>query len=74
MKTNHKLASNDNFHANVVELKSMELNIKKKYNKIILYSLFASKQGYDSTKICYPYSNIFLITLSHIKSIKPTIS
>ena len=71
--TKHKFTSNDGIHINVVELKYMKLNINKKYSRIILYSLFASKQGCDSTKICYPYSNIFLITLSHIKSIKPSV-
>ena len=71
--TKHKFTSNDGIHINAVELKYMQLNINKKYSRIILYSLFASKQGCDSTKICYPYSNIFLITLSHIKSIKPTV-
>ena len=49
------------------------INILKKYSRIILYFLFASKQGCDSTKICNPHSNIFLITLSYIKSIKPTV-
>ena len=44
MKTKYKITSNDCFHTNVVELKYMELNIKKKYSRIILYSLFASKK------------------------------
>ena len=44
MKAKHKLTSNDGFHENVVKLKYMELNIKKKYSRIILYSLFASKK------------------------------
>ena len=49
------------------------INIKKKYSRIILYYLFASKQGYDSTKIYNLYCNVFLITLNHIKSIEPII-
>ena len=71
--TKYKFTSNDGIHINVIELKYMKLNINKKYSRIIFYSLFASKQDCDSTKICNPYSNILLITLSHIKSIKPTI-
>ena len=51
----------------------MELNINETYSRIILYFLFASKQSYDSTKICNPIRIILLITISHIKSIKPTI-
>ena len=73
MKTKHKFTSNYGIHINVVQLNYMELNIKKKYSRIILYSLFASKQGCDSTKICNPYSNTFLITLNRIKPIEPTV-
>ena len=50
MKAKYKLTSNYGFHASVVKLKYMELNIKKKYSRIILSSLFASKQCCDSTK------------------------
>ena len=73
MKAKHKLTSNDGFHENVVKLKYMELNIKKKYSRIIIYSLFSSKKGYDSTKICNLYSKVFLITLNHKKSFEPII-